>query len=260
MNSIHMKAGFITPEKKIEIGSEHLLAFCGLACQKYLKEHPEEIEIWKEFSKDYSYFHPFFDFLVFHLKWIPVGILGDNHLFGILEEDKLYIQELPPVLEEEDLYNTLFYAKIKNSNSKKYLVKADNRTLSIHSPKKKIYGEGIVLNDGIVFIQNNIPQSALSATIMNQLTIKYPFLIEDFNICKDTYKDDYHWYLIDRLGAILFTEKYVLYNHALVSEKQKIALKNIPVDEEEPDKTEEEYQNPYPIDTTKALIQKIYNT
>ena len=40
MNSIHMKAGFITPEKKIEVGSEHLLAFCGLACQKYLKEHP----------------------------------------------------------------------------------------------------------------------------------------------------------------------------------------------------------------------------
>ena len=72
MNSIHMKAGFITPEKKIEVGSEHLLAFCGLACQKYLKEHPEEIPNWKEFTKDYSYFHPFFDFLVFYLKWIPV--------------------------------------------------------------------------------------------------------------------------------------------------------------------------------------------
>ena len=57
MNSIHMKAGFITPEKKIEVGSEHLLAFCGLACQKYLKEHPEvmaevEQKVREKYSKD----------------------------------------------------------------------------------------------------------------------------------------------------------------------------------------------------------------
>lgn len=260
MNSIHMTAGFITPEKKIDIGNEHLLAFCGLACQKYLKDHPDEIEAWKNFSKDYSYFHPFFDFLVFYLKWIPVGILGDSNTFGILEEDRLYIQELPNLPEEEDLYNTLFYAQIKNPNSKKYLVKADNLTLNIHSPKKRLHGEGIVLQDGFVFIQNNISQFALVATIMNQLIIKYPFLIEDFDTCKEIYKDDYHWYFVDRLGSILFTEKYAIYDHELVSPKQQIALKNIPGDVVEQDKTEEDYQNPYSLESTKNFISKIYNT
>ncbi len=252
-----MTAGFITPEKKIDIGNEHLLAFCGLACQKYLKEHPEEIEAWKTFSKDYSYFHPFFDFLVFYLRWIPVGIIGNSNLFGILEEDKLYLQELPDIPDEEDLYDTLFYAKIKDN--KRYLVKADNLTLNIRSPKKKIHGEGIIMQDGIVLIQNKIHQSSLTATIMNQLIMKHPFLIDDFNTCKDIYKDDYHWYMVDRLGAILFTEKYTIYDHSLVSEKQQIALKNLPIDNEDQDKTDEDYENPYSIQSTKEVIAKIYN-
>lgn len=258
MNSIHMKAGFITPEKKIEVGSEHLLAFCGLACQKYLKEHPDEIANWKEFTKDYSYFHPFFDFLVFYLKWIPVGIMGDLDTFGIIQDDKLFIQKFPENLEEEDLYDTLYYMKVENPNIQKYIVKADNHTLSIRNPKKKIEGDGIVLHDGIVFLQTEVHQFSIAATILNQLTLSCPCLAEDFVANKSTYKDDYHWYLIDRLGAILFTEKYAIYDKNLMSDIQLQVLKNLPSDELEQEKAEEEYQNPFSTEETKELLSKIY--
>lgn len=257
MNSIHMKAGFITPEKKIEIGSEHLLAFCGLACQKYLKEHPEEIDAWKDFSKDYSYFHPFFDFLVFYLKWIPVGLLGGD-TFGIIQNEKLFIQKLPENVEEEDLYDALYYAKIENPNIKKYIVKADNLTLNIRNPKKKIEGDGIVLQDGIVFLQSEVHQFALATTILNQLTLNCPCLAEDFTKNKEVYKNDYHWYLIDRLGAILFTEEYAIYDKQLMSPIQKQVLESLPNNSQEQEKAEEEYQNPFPIEDTKELLSKIY--
>ncbi len=260
MNSIHMKAGFITPERKIDIGSEHLLAFCGLACQKYLKEHPEEINNWKEFTKEYSYFHPFFDFLVFYLKWIPVGLMGDSSVFGIIQDDKLFIQKLPENLEEEDLYDTLYYTKVENPNIKKYIVKADNHTLSIRNPKKKIQGDGIVLQDGIVFLQSDVHQFAIATTILNQLTLNCPCLADDFIASKETYKNDYHWYLIDRLGAILFTEKYAIYDTNLMSDIQMQVLKNLPTDTVEQEKAEEEYQNPFPIENTKELLSKIYKT
>lgn len=260
MNSIHMKAGFITPEKKIEVGSEHLLAFCGLACQKYLKEHPKEIPNWKEFTKDYSYFHPFFDFLVFYLKWIPVGFMGDSNSFGIIQDDKLFIQQLPENMneEEEDLYDTLYYTKIDNPNIKKYIVKADNKTLCIRNPKKKIQGDGIVLHDGMVFLQSEVHQFALATTILNQLSLSFPYLAEDFRNSKDTYKNDYHWYLIDRLGAILFTEKYAIYDINLMSDIQLQVLKNLPVDVKEQEKAEEEYQNPFSVEDTLELLDKIY--
>lgn len=258
MNSIHMKAGFITPEKKIEVESEHLLAFCGLACQKYLKDHPEEVEFWKDFTKDYSYFHPFFDFLVFHLKWIPVGLMGDERVFGIIQEEKVFIQKLPENLEEEDLYDTLYYAKIENPNIKKYIVKADNHTLNIRNPKKKVEGDGIILQDGIVFLQSEVHQFAIATTILNQLTLNCPCLAEDFATHKDIYKNDYHWYLIDRLGAILFTEKYAIYDKELMSDIQLQVLKNLPTDSVEQEKAGEEYQNPFPIEETKELLSKIY--
>ncbi len=258
MNSIHMKAGFITPERKIEVGSEHLLAFCGLACQKYLKEHPEEIPNWKEFIKDYSYFHPFFDFLVFYLKWIPIGLMGDLDTFGIIQEDKLFIQKLPIELEDEDLYDALYYAKIENPNIKKYIVKADNHTLNIRNPKKKIQGDGIILQDGIVFLQSEVHQFALATTILNQLTLNCPCLAEDFVANKSTYKDDYHWYLIDRLGAILFTEEYAIYDKNLMTGIQLQVLQNLPNNSEEQEKAEEEYQNPFSTEDTKELLSRIY--
>lgn len=258
MNSIHMKVGFITPEKRIDIGAEHLLAFCGLACQKYLKEHPQEIEVWKEFSKDYSYFHPFFDFLVFHLKWIPVGILGDKELFGILEKDKLFLQHLPEISDEDDLYSTLFYTKVQQPDSKYYIVKADNHTLGIPYSNHKLKGEGIILQDGTVFLQQDAHQFAMARTILNQLMLKNPFLTEDAEICRPNYKDDYHWYLIDRLGAILFTDDYAMYDKNLLSEKQKSILELLPIDQEEQKTVQEEYENPYELESTKEIINKIY--
>ena len=258
MNSIHMKAGFITPEKKIEVDSEHLLAFCGLVCQKHLKEHPEEMKNWNEFIKNYIYFHPFFDFVVFYLKWIPVGIFGDSDLFGILDGEKLYIQHLPETIEEDDLYSTLFYTQIQKLDGKNYMVKADNHTLGIINANDYIQGEGLVLQDGKVFLSKEVHQFAIARTILNQILIMHPSVAMDCKACKPTYKDDYHWYLIDRLGAILFTEEYAIYDKDLISEKQKEILEHISVDKEEQKAVQDEYENPYDLERTKDIIYKIY--
>lgn len=102
---------FITPENiKIVILMSDLYEFCKKYCISYIEKSDRNRETYEKFSSQYSYFEPYYDFLICVLNWISYPSLidkksyvqmGSNQSKKVLREliesdeleyDKLYIE------------------------------------------------------------------------------------------------------------------------------------------------------------------------
>ena len=74
MEEIH----FITPENiKFSVPVSDIYSFCEKYCEEYISKSEENKEKFLEFKKKYTYFSPYYDFLICSLKWIIYPSLID---------------------------------------------------------------------------------------------------------------------------------------------------------------------------------------
>ena len=70
---------FITKENlHFSVSLEQLPRFCKEYCEEYVSKSEENKMEFLKFSQDYTYFEPYYDFIICHLKWISYPSLIDN--------------------------------------------------------------------------------------------------------------------------------------------------------------------------------------
>lgn len=180
----NMEVGFEKPNGMIDYMNYYEVeSYCKKEISTYLNLYPALIPLYEEFSKDYTYFHPYFDFVVFQMGYIFLNPLLTNSKFGILSTETGTI----------DLSKT--------TQSPMYVSKRMNdQNLNIQPVFASTDVSSIITNDGIAFAKEKyISHETLLNHIMNQILIQNKEIYLDY-----INQQDCKFYLIHRLGFMLY--------------------------------------------------------
>jgi len=169
---------FITPENlKIVIPTEDLYEVCKQYCISYIDKSDANRETFERFASQYSYFDPYYDFLICVLKWISLPSLLDR---------KSYVQrgsnEGMKVLRELIESDQLDYDKLYLEGS--YIREVYNST----DKNIGLNATNLIAHDG--FIDENGMHLSTKGTCSHELTasaILYGICYENHKIISDVY-------------------------------------------------------------------------
>lgn len=122
-----LQVGFITPNnQKIYMEYSGVENFCRQLCYQ-TTNYPEFLE----FQKQYTYFTPFFDFVMFHLNYIFMNPLLQENTYLKNVSNSLYLVK-GEQLEIENYDNITEHAiRIKNGKTYSYIVACSDQELNI---------------------------------------------------------------------------------------------------------------------------------
>ncbi len=108
-----METGFITDEnKRITISYYEMGMFAESICKNYVEENENNGIRFEEFSKNYHHFKPYFDFLLFELRYKMVNPLLRQNSTWYVEEGILYLKTSTQSIKYHYLpVNDVFFKK-----------------------------------------------------------------------------------------------------------------------------------------------------
>ncbi len=221
------KVGFITPENEIiSMTCNKVLRYCEKICNQEQYKNS-----FLEFAKDYHYFSPYFDFVMFELHYIFINPLFNTGTYLGVSNGALYLNKLEgfdyqknmeslEALREEDMvipYITRCSDKDLNIE-KQY--SDDVKTCMLDSQLN-----GMISSTDVTGTSHGIT----SNTVLNQLVLENPEIARDYyyyvleeGIDKDL---DPINYMIQKLGflrAVSFDEgAFIIGNESIFTEEQK---------------------------------------
>lgn len=195
-----IKVGFITPQDETYLMTyNEVNDFCKSLCEKV-----ENFSKFNEFSKDYKYFYPYFDFVMFELEYVFINPL--------LEEDT-YLRKVGNVLYKvsKDVFdnsknnyeNITYLAKcIKNGGNYADLVTCSDTELNIRECNISDIHKCMIDPNGFTMISSSDGEKdgnheVTSSTVVNQLLITSDDLWKTYDSKSYTAS-----YLIEKFGFI----------------------------------------------------------
>lgn len=195
-----IKVGFITPQnEKIYMNYDEVSDFCKKIC-----ESSENIELFTNFSKNYSYFYPHFDFVMFKLDYIFINPLLEKETYLKRAGNALYKIEKYISDGDENVYEHISsLAKgTKNGGNYPWLVACSDNELRIREVNINDIHKCMIDPNGITLISTSDGEKdgnheVTANTIANQLLISSKYLWKTY--------DPNHYavsYLIEKFGFI----------------------------------------------------------
>ena len=232
------KVGFITPQNQyLYMYYDEVNEFCKSICEsnEYIKE-------FHVFSKNYNYFYPYFDFVMFKLNYVFINPLLEEGTCLKRAGNALYKIEKYILDGEQDIYEHIssLAEGIKNGGNYPWLVASSDTELNIRECDVLDIHKCMIDPNGFTLISTNDGEQdgnheVTSNTIVNQLLIGSKYLWQ-------TYNCNYYAasYLIDKFGFIrqdsieydgtmvgvekLLSEKIKNYRNICVNEKNCVFL------------------------------------
>lgn len=166
-----MKVGFMLPNNQtVFMDYDEVNDFCRIVC-----ENIDNYDDFIKFSKDYSYFDPYFDYVMTKLKYVFINpFMKDNNYLKAVKNKLFIIESDDGNLTYEEVSN---YAIDKN-NAGYYcdLVISSNSELNIESPTGKLLKSWLIDPNGIAMITKSDEEfgnhEITANTILNNLLIK----------------------------------------------------------------------------------------
>lgn len=203
------KVAFLTPQNElIEMNYWEVEDFCKKIC---LKE--ENKASFDEFSKKYSYFTPYFDYVMKVKKYIFFNCLFNKDCCLIFRDDVYYFSYIVSKSYIDNLNNFNFL--------KRYLEYSDLTTISDLELDIKLqkteYTDDCVIDPNCIGMMSKSSVGSdygshvvTGATILNHLLTKSQTITEDFwkfvNQYESNYDEDFGIdYLVERLGFLRVT-------------------------------------------------------
>ena len=176
-----LKVGFITPEDKVYwMTYDEVNDFCKSLCYQ-----EENYNKFQEFSKNYTYFSPYFDFIMFELEYVFINSLLEQNTFLKKVNQSLYQVQVDN--EEEISYEMITYLAVRKKNGRNYshMVACSDSELNIQKADISKFHNCMLDPNCYSMISTRDEKRGnheiTSNTILNQLLIYSPLLWKDYN-------------------------------------------------------------------------------
>lgn len=212
------KAILISPNnEKIECFYWELENICKNICEK-----EENYQKFMDFQKDYTYFNPYFDFVMFELNYVLGNALCEEGLYVIHTKDSLF--EVKTSMMESFEYQDFYHKDVPLYDVISRMTKCSDKELTIHTMKKRLETCMIDPNGMSMMSHSGIPSNERGShmvtcrTVLNQMLIKNQKIVEHyFNSSYDVIS-----YLERNMGFLRTTSRqegsYVIGNKSTISE------------------------------------------
>ncbi len=188
-----IKVGFLTPDnQKIEMNYDEVSFFCEQLCLS-----PENYQRFQKFQQNYTYFSPFFDFLMFELNYVFVNPLLKENTFLKCVHHFLY-QVKAQDLQEITYQSIEDYAiRIYNGGNLPYMVACSDHSLHIEKVQDVHLGYCMIHPNGYRMIAYDLEKEnheLTATTIFHQLLLHSKYL--------------YHYYDANQYLLILLIRQF----------------------------------------------------
>ena len=194
-----VKVGFITPENETYLMFyNEVSAFCKSLCEK-----EENISRFNKFSKDYKYFYPYFDFVMFELEYVFINPLLEKGTYLRKVGNALFKVSEGTLCESINYENITYVAKrIKNGGNYANLVSCSDTELNIRECAISDIHKCMIDPNGFTMISSSDGEKdgnheVTSSTVVNQLLITSDELWKTYD--SNSYTTSY---LIEKFGFI----------------------------------------------------------
>jgi len=229
--------GLLTPEN-VFINAEYsnLQEVCKKIC-----EAPENQQDFLKFSKGYSNFSPYFDFVVFHLKYVFIGPFLEQKLILANRNGSLINLEMDDFIE---IHGTISYENIMNVLNfpyyqalLPYISPCSDKELRCRSISNSRLYSSVITNQGMMMMSTTGfdqrgSHGVTDLTLLNMTLIEHPEMFQELQL----YIQDggnYHDFLLEVCGCLHFVIKkeggFILVggeNHSPVIQKFLLDRKN----------------------------------
>lgn len=221
------KVRFITPENEIlSMPCNKALSYCEKICNQEQYKNS-----FLEFAKDYHYFSPYFDFVMFELHYIFINPLFNTGTYLGISNDALYLNKLEGFDYEKNIKSLQELAK--EDTVIPYITRCSDKDLNIEKQNSDDVKTCMIdsqLNGMMSFTDvTGTSHGITSNTVLNQLVLKNSEVARDYyyyaleeRIDKDL---DPINYMIQRLGflrAVSFNGGgFIIGNESIFTEEQK---------------------------------------
>lgn len=194
-----VKVGFITPQNEIYLMDYNEVSdFCKLLCEK-----EENIDKFNKFSKNYKYFYPYFDFVMFELEYVFINPLLDKNTYLKKVGNGLYkVSDNNISIDNKYEQITDLAKRIKNGGNYPYLVSCSDTELNIRKCDINDIHKCMIDPNGFTMISSSDLEKdgnheITSSTVVNQLLITSDTLFKEYDVNSYTAS-----YLIENFGFI----------------------------------------------------------
>lgn len=221
----HMKVAFITPENNIKYMSHYnVLDFCKEVCYQ-----PKYQSAFKEFSQNYHYFYPYFDFVMFKLGYMFVNPMFQQKTFITSINNYLYLDDLNSFDYQKNKEQLI--QKILSQHLYPFMTSVSAETLTVQKVSLDNINECMVDSNlmGIMNKTSVIVDSShiiTANTIMNQLLLLSPTISREYYQYLNEYGFDSAVdavnFCVQNLGFLRVITSYpsIITNKAILNEEQ----------------------------------------
>ncbi|HHW69212.1 MAG TPA: hypothetical protein GX747_02570 [Tenericutes bacterium] len=215
-----MRSFFIKPNNEIiEVKPEEINLFCKKTCEKYVLESAENKKEFDSFSTKYTFFKPYYDFVMHKLKYIHVGFLLDNTKYVYSKDNKL--------IPCDYNFETIDYNELISKKPDSFIIyDGSDETIGLKDEETHFTGTGYILPNKQFLSCNKLEGHDEQAdAIMNQLIVENKYILNDYyNKVRYKYPSNSD-YLCQRLGFIKKTRAHsgfhtIFYNKKLMNLEQ----------------------------------------
>ena len=238
-----MRVIFITPSnEQFKIDYKDIAAFSKMICEKYIEESEEHKNKFEKFAENYSLFPAYYDFMIYRLRFIQLGIPFYKDCYGIPSMSSMKIKHFPREC-------TLDYESLQRNSDKEVDVLYPGSEKSLdHKTFIQEYEEGFLLQDGsLISIKNLVNHRKLFLVYLVQTSVLQGDICDVMEMYNREQKDilEYSYY---RLGLALLGSKnprYAIYDQYLITEMQRSILESLQLDPDIDASIQAEFHNPY---------------
>ena len=219
--------GFLSPDNKLSFMEyDEAYYFCKKICEEEINK-----ERFLEFKKDYSYFNPYFDFIMFELDYIMINGLYRNRCVT------RYQNSLYEILNSNDLYD-YDYTELKLNDVNNYdkfplITKCSDKILRIKSLSQNL--DACIINpNGITMMSSDGTDNDRGSHSVTCRTILNQMLLENIQIVDDylQYGHNAGNYLIENHGFLKVTSKdeggFIIGNSLVMSTELYQTVSSLP--------------------------------
>lgn len=239
-----------------EVAISSIPAFTQKQCLQKCQSNPMLENLFYLFSQKYQTFAPYYDFLIHKLRFIHLGILGDDTLYGIGKFNQILIKKIPKDFQ----FNKLGYEMLCNNNEKEIAMIStyDDKNLDFHFGIKQ-YMEGVLFSNGVFSSIKNIPShQSLIQTILTGFIATYSFIGKDIENLKIV--NHFSNYFTERMGGVILASmnpRYGIYDKNLLSDVQRMILEPLNFDPEIDLSVRNQFSNPYSLNDNMEFINRL---
>lgn len=236
-----MEVTFIAPtNEQFKIEYKDILSFSKMICEEWMEQSPEYQEKFAKFSENYHLFPPYYDFMLYRLKFIQVGFPLYPDCYGVPGISSMKIKKGSTSLD----YDTL-----KKSLDKEVDIfyRGDDKNLGYKNCISD-FEEGFLLRDGsFVTLKQLVSHRKLFDIYFLEQSIVEPTLCDDFLQVSYQLNDriEYTYYCMGLAMLASKNPKYAIYDEHLMTEKQKDVLQHLDLNPEMDAQIREDFHNPY---------------